>query len=78
MEKRGIKEVFNVFFPVHMAGNRGQLKLCEQPVLYKAPARVLQALGGPGSIIWGSVVNGSVWFMTERNLTFPHLSPSVH
>lgn len=51
-------EVFSVFFSSHTARRRGQLKLCEQSVLYKAPGRVLQARRGSGSIIWGLVVNG--------------------
>ena len=51
-------EVFSVFFSSHTARRRGQLKLCEQFVLYKAPGRVLQARRGSGSIIWGLVVNG--------------------
>jgi len=61
-----------------MARNKGQLKLCEQPVLYEAPARVLKALGGPGSIICGLVVNGIMWLITKINLMSAHISPAVH
>lgn len=77
MEKYVLRKYLVSFFLFTWL-ERGQLKFCEQPVLDKAPARVLQALGGPRSIIWGLVVNGIMWFMTKINLTSPHILPSVH